>query len=62
MSLEEVYDAFVMVIWYQRLALFLDSETHCINKINLSCACFIITTHILMWAEISGLRAGRSGD
>ena len=51
-----------MVISYQRLALFLDSDQHCINKINLPCAWFIITTHILMWAGIPGLRAGLSGD
>jgi hypothetical protein len=61
-SLEEVYDAVVMVNSYQLLALFLDSDQHCINKINLWRACFIITTHILMWAGIPGLRAGLSGD
>jgi hypothetical protein len=36
-SLEEVYDAVVMVISYQRLALFLDSETQCYEDYLIVC-------------------------
>jgi hypothetical protein len=58
---EEVYDAVVMVISYQRLALFLDSEKHCINKINL-CVLVLSLLPTSSWTGIPGLRAGRSGD